>query len=1273
MLSARQPGVRRTNSPGLGTSAKGAGDGLKGVGDSAKASEAFLAEYNATMAETAAMQDRFAASSAATAASVARSQRLQTTVARDSSAEAVAAQKAQAKASADAAAAAEASSRKHSTALLGIAAAAGYGIYKAGQLQAGVTRLYTTAGESKSNLPMITSAIPKLSGQTATSQADLLQGLYMIESAGYHGKSGLSVLRAAAQGAYAEGAPLGETGNALTSLMNAYKMRPGQATSAMNQIIAMVSSGKMTMSGAVSALPALLPTAASAGLSFSQAGGALASMTALGMSPDQAAQNVRHTITSLAKPSNVQSAELQMLGINPIQLSKDLGKHGLTGTISEVGAAIKQHVGKDGLVMVDVMNQAKLATKSANEEISAMPKSIQGVAKAYLSGSISAKQWTKEIRSADVSARDANLLKQFGSTAGTALGFSQMVKSGASNQQTVTAALNAAMGGQVGQQVAQILGPNMGKFKARTQDIQQAADAGKNVAGWDQIKKTFNFQLKSFQMSAEAALTTVGTALLPAATGAMKVLAGAGSFLSGHPALTKDLLLGGGALAAPALLGKVAKPVMTGLQGVGKVAEVLHIPGLDKLAGIGKNTGAAALDGSAARLTAAAGSLEGAAATLKEGGLAGGVPGGGKAAGAAETAAADAEKAAGGAGAAGFFKTAGSALAAAAGPAMQGVMIGLIARGVGDQLSPHGTTAGKVNQALQQQAARAPSTLHPYSFGGLEAKAATSSGGLAIGNIINRALSAASQMATVPFHAISHPGGAPASAGAAFTGRFGPIAAPAPKITPPSAGPATAATAQIAHAMERDLGKPVKVAAPNLSALTSARGKAQAVSAAIAHAMERDLHKPVKMTAPDLSAAQAAAGKARADGANISAGLASGIEAGKGAVVAAAADVANAAAAAMAHAVQTHSPSKKTQKIGKDTAQGFVVGLEGGKSAVDAAATALGKNAAKAADITTIDSNVKKLLKDVPKGDTGLTAMLKADQGKLTALANQRSKLEAEITNAQDIAKTAISNANITGAATYQPVLSTAGGPVSSYATISGMKSMAADQKQFAATVAQLKKEGLNATSLTQITQAGPSALPMAQGLAQGGKAAIQQVNALEQQIHSSAAKLGNTAAGPMYQAGVDAAKGLAAGIKSQLGSVDAAIKQLAQHMVAAVKGALKSHSPSLVMAEVGLSIPQGVAMGIDQGTGTAMSAMARMGGRLGGTAPFHVPSGYGHPAAGGFHGGGGGGTTHVTVNVYPQGHVMTEHDLVSVVQNGLLTRGNNNWQSGVVLPGRAI
>lgn len=72
------------------------------------------------------------------------------------------------------------------------------------------------------------------------------------------------------------------------------------------------------------------------------------------------------------------------------------------------------------------------------------------------------------------------------------------------------------------------------------------------------------------------------------------------------------------------------------------------------------------------------------------------------------------------------------------------------------------------------------------------------------------------------------------------------------------------------------------------------------------------------------------------------------------------------------------------------------------------------------------------------------------------------------------------------------------------------------------------------------------------------------------------------------------------------------------------------------------------------------------LGGRL---SPYHPGLAYGHPASGGSS---GPQIVHNEVHMTIMGSVMTEHDLVSTVQNGLLKKGLNNWQAGLIPPGRA-
>ena len=1273
----------------------GAGDAAAGPGRIADAWTASAAEVSAAADEIEAAQARVTAASADGAAAV--------TAAQQAQAGSVKAGKA---AQEDAAASAEASAKKYHLLALGGAAALAYGIDLAAKLQTGVTRLYTSAGESQANLGMISSGILGLAPQTGQSQASLLSGAYYAESAGFHGANALAVERAAGEGATAEGADLGTVSNALTTLLNDYyggpqknaKTQQAQATSGMNAIMAAVGSGKMTLQDLASAMPTLLPTAKSAGLSLAQVLGAESTMTAQGSSALASAQEIRHTITSLEKPTSVQAAEQQMLGINPNQLSKDLGSQGLTGTIAEVDKAIQAHT-KDGMVQLDTMNQSALAMKSANEEITALPANLQASAKSYLAGTMSESQWyglTGQSKST-LSAEDVNLLKQFATTANAAHGYSALEKQGMGNQQTVTAALNAMLGGQVGSQVAlQVGGDHLKTFTDNVKTVGDAAEqSGDDIRGWGDVTKTLGFQLKSSEQALMSVATEGGQAVLPGVTDALKGLSSVAGFFAGHQDLTKDLMIGGGALALPALISKVASPVMTGLSTVGTVAEKLNIPGLDKLAGIGQGSGlsgaASGLSGAAGDLASAAGDLSAAAGKLSEGGPGGPLsPGERTAEGGAET---EAETAAEGAGGAGIFTkifgkgSAGAGLSAMAGPVMEGLVAGLIVKGLGDQLAPKGTAAGAYNQMIQQHSGTGGpmSQLNSNVFGGFEGWM-TQHIGAPVGNVINRGLSQASQMVTDPFDALFGGGSHPA---------------------PHPAAQAAWAPDQIGvggHAST------MKIPAPDTSALKAAKGEVTSDMDGISQVIAAALGHPAKIPAPDLSPLKAAAPQAQAAGQSAGQGFAAGISSESGAVTVAASGLANDAAQGLRVTLISRSPSEVTKRIGKDAGAGFTEGVSSSSPTVKAAAASIGsdsvtslvqgleggtsnlQNAMQAMigqlanpdAVSTIQQTVQQLISDVPASDTGLVKWLGQQQTKLSNLANKQGALMTQISDAQQVATSQIGNASITGAYGYEPALAASGGPQAAQSLIQGLGLQAGDQKQFAAQINALKGLGLNATSLSQIAGEGAQAgLPLAQGLAQGGKSAVAQINALEAQIIKSSQSIGDVGGTAMYQAGLAVTSGLDNALKASLKQVGSEMATEANEIIKAVEkklgtGSSSSSSTSASSSAASSAVASTVAASagssaaatssldrLASAASSAATALGRVSAALGG-------SGASGSGGGGSGGGGGGGVSHHThVHVNVQGSVMSENDLMTTVQNGLLRLGANNWATGVIFPNR--
>ena len=500
-------------------------------------------------------------------------------------------------------------------AALGAAIGIGLAVKSGMDFQQLSTKWVTSAGESAKNLGMVQRGVLSLSAQTATSSTELANGMYMVESAGFHGAAGLTVLKAAAQGAKAEGADLGEVANAVTSGLNAYGMSAKQATSFTNMMVATVGQGKMTMQDLASSLSAVLPIAAANKISYQQVGGALATMTSMGVSARQGTQDLASTIRSLANPNSVATAEMQQLGLSSTSLSKNLGKAGLTGTIAQLSDAVTSHMGPSGMVIQNALNQSKAAAADANQMLGMLPKNIRGVAQAYLDGKTSYTTFNNDTKTLGLSAR--TLADQFASTAGKAHGFNSLLTSGSPAAQTYAAAMSKMLGGATGLNVALMLtGTHAATFNNNVKAIGDSAKgAGQNVNGWNDITHETSFQMAQAGDSIKAAGTSLGLALLPAVSAILGPLAHLLSLIAGNKAASIALAVVVGGILAGAVGTKAVHALTDMRKAMKEVADGTEAL-VKKILGLGKaqeTTAAASSKAATEEATAAEG-----AATAEE-------------------------------------------------------------------------------------------------------------------------------------------------------------------------------------------------------------------------------------------------------------------------------------------------------------------------------------------------------------------------------------------------------------------------------------------------------------------------------------------------------------------------------------------------------------------------------------------------------------------------------------------------------------------------------
>jgi TP901 family phage tail tape measure protein len=407
------------------------------------------------------------------------------------------------------------------TALLAVGAGAAVLAVKcidmAAKFQSAMTTLVTGAGESQKNMKLVSNGILDMAVSTGTSTTQLISGMYMIESAGFHGAAGLTVLKAAAEGAKVGNADLGDVGNALTDVLNDYHEPASKAVDVTDMLVATVAAGKQQMGDLASSLSNVVPLASSAHLSFAQVAGAEATMTLHGMSAQQATQDLANEIRSLQAPNAVAVQEMQQLGLNSNQVSMQLGQKGLTGTLAELTSAITTHMGPAGTVLQSAFASSTTAAQDAKTMIDQMPSSLQALANSYLDGSVSAKTWRTDLQGLDPV--QSHLMAQFASVADKTHSFNSLLAAGGPAAQTYNAALEKMTGGATGLTTSLMLsGENAAMFEANVKAIGAAGQStSKDVTGWSDVTNTLSFKLDQAKEVVETLAIRIGTLLMPVA------------------------------------------------------------------------------------------------------------------------------------------------------------------------------------------------------------------------------------------------------------------------------------------------------------------------------------------------------------------------------------------------------------------------------------------------------------------------------------------------------------------------------------------------------------------------------------------------------------------------------------------------------------------------------------------------------------------------------------------------------------------------------------
>ncbi|MGW1892149.1 phage tail tape measure protein [Streptomyces sp. NPDC002004] len=305
-------------------------------------------------------------------------------------------------------------------------------------------------------------------------------------------------------------------------------------------------------------------------------------------------------------------------------------------------------------------------------------------------------------------------------------------------------------------------------------------------------------------------------------------------------------------------------------------------------------------------------------------------------------------------------------------------------------------------------------------------------------------------------------------------------------------------------------------------------------------------------------------------------------------------NVASGMITAASEVLQINSPSRKFAVIGAYVGAGLVQGLTGSTARVQSAANRIAGmlyrqfGSSGHRHLQQLVRRDGQHLLRLAKQRDNITTRLKAANKKLADLQKAWKKTRDEV------AKSVTENVSVV---TQMPEGAVA---LTSQDVVANMRAQVQKAKKFAAELTALRKKGLSADLIQQIASAGvDEGGATAAALSTADKSQITEINKLQKGAKSAAGAVGAATADGLYKSGIQSAKGLIKGLKSQRKAIEKEMLHIAKAMRDAIRRALKIRSPSQVFHEIGGFVTQGLANGITKGTRTAAAAAQAMAGAV--------------------------------------------------------------------------
>lgn len=219
--------------------------------------------------------------------------------------------------------------------IVAIAAAA---TASATQFQEAMDKIESGAGASADEVKNLSKQFIDMAQNGAQqTPLQLAQGMYYVESAGYHTADAMSVLKAAMDGANVSGVDLNTVAQQLVTVMNATHTPTAEAENVMALLNATVGQGVMTMNDLIGAMSTgIIPKANSVGISINDVAAALDTMTRSGVPAQDGATRLGMTLSLIEAPTAKAAKALATIGLSSTQLADEMRTKGLIPALEDL-------------------------------------------------------------------------------------------------------------------------------------------------------------------------------------------------------------------------------------------------------------------------------------------------------------------------------------------------------------------------------------------------------------------------------------------------------------------------------------------------------------------------------------------------------------------------------------------------------------------------------------------------------------------------------------------------------------------------------------------------------------------------------------------------------------------------------------------------------------------------------------------------------------------------------------------------------------------------